>query len=452
MLNISNNPVKVDLSNKNYSALRNVELKKTSKVLKRLMTGTLVICIIVAFIPWTQNIQSAGSVITLRPDQRPQTIHSVIGGQIQMWYVQEGDFVRKGDTIVRLTEIKDAYFDPQLLERTKDQMELKEQTAMSYEDKMNALESQSSDLNKLRKISLEQAELVYQQTKLKVERDSLAYLTAKINFETAKVQYDRTNKLFSEGLKSKTELEDKNLKQEQTKAYELEARNKWLTSKSELINARIQLSNINSKFSADISKVNSEKYTAMSSMYDSRAAINKLQNQFANYSIRNGMYIITAPQDGYITKTMKNGIGETIKEGTPLLSIMPANYDLAIEMYVQPIDLPLIKKGQHVRIQFDGWPAIVFSGWPKSSYGTFGGRVYAVDKFITKGGKFRVLVEPDPRSEPWPEDIRFGSGTHNMLLLKDVPIWYELWRKINGFPPNYYSEADLQKDLKNESK
>jgi len=452
MLNISNNPIKVDLAEKHYSSLRSVEDKKTSKVLKRLMTGALVICIIVAFVPWTQNIQSTGSVITLKPDQRPQTIHSVIGGQIQMWYVQEGDFVRKGDTIVRLTEIKDAYFDPQLLERTKDQMELKEQTAMSYEDKMNALESQSSDLNKLRKISLEQAELVYQQTTLKVERDSLAYLTAKINFETAKVQHDRTNKLFAEGLKSKTELEDKNLKQEQTKAYELEARNKWLTSKSELINARIQLANINSKFNADISKVNSEKFTAMSSMYDSRAAINKLQNQFANYSIRNGMYIITAPQDGYITKTMKNGIGETIKEGTPLLSIMPANYDLAIEMYVQPIDLPLIKKGQHVRIQFDGWPAIVFSGWPKSSYGTFGGRVYAVDKFITKGGKFRVLVEPDPKSEPWPEDIRFGSGTHNMLLLKDVPIWYELWRKINGFPPNYYSEADLQKDLKNESK
>lgn len=452
MLNISNNPVNINLSEKHFSALRDVEGKKTSKVLKRLMTGTLIICTIVAFIPWTQNIQSSGSVITLKPDQRPQTIHSIIGGQIQMWYVQEGDFVRKGDTIVRLTEIKDAYFDPQLLDRTKDQMELKEQTAVSYQDKMNALESQSNDLNKLRMISLEQAELVYQQTKLKVERDSLAYVTAKVNFETAKVQYDRTNKLFSEGLKSRTELEDKNLKQEQTKAYELEAKNKWLTSKSELINARIQLSNINSKFNADISKVNSEKFTAMSSMYDSRAAINKLQNQYANYSIRNGMYIITAPQDGYITKTMKNGIGETIKEGTPLLSIMPANYDLAIEMYVKPIDLPLIKKGQHVRIQFDGWPAIVFSGWPKSSYGTFGGRVYAVDKFITKGGKFRVLVEPDPNSEPWPEDIRFGSGTHNMLLLKDVPIWYELWRKINGFPPNYYSEADLQKDLKNESK
>jgi len=25
-----------------------------------------------------------------------------------------------------------------------------------------------------------------------------------------------------------------------------------------------------------------------------------------------------------------------------------------------------------------------------------------------------------------------------MVLLKDVPIWYELWRQINGFPPDYY--------------
>lgn len=446
MLNISENSITEQFNKSSYKTLSSVEAKVTSKVLKKIMITALILCLIIAFIPWTQNIHSQGSVITLRPDQRPQTIHTVIGGQIQKWFVQEGDYVKKGDTIVQLTEIKDAYFDPALLERTKSQMELKEQTAASYQDKMNVLEGQSADLGALRNISLEQAKLILQQTKLKVERDSLAYVTAKINYETAVKQYNRTNELFADGLKSRTELEDKNLKQEQTRAYELEAKNKWLTSKSELINAKIQLSNINSKFNADIAKVNSDKYTAMSDMYDSRATVNKLQNQYANYSIRNGLYVITAPQDGYITKTMKNGIGETIKEGTAILSIMPADYDLAIEMYVKPIDLPLIKKGQHVRIQFDGWPAIVFSGWPKSSYGTFGGRVYAVDKFISKGGKFRVLIEPDPKSEAWPEDIRFGSGTSNMLLLKDVPIWYEIWRKINGFPPNYYSEEELKKD------
>jgi membrane fusion protein, adhesin transport system len=107
-------------------------------------------------------------------------------------------------------------------------------------------------------------------------------------------------------------------------------------------------------------------------------------------------------------------------------------------MYVDPIDLPLIEKKQEVRIQFDGWPAIVFSGWPNTSYGTYGGRVFAIDNFISNNGKYRLMVSPDPNDHPWPDALRVGAGTFNMLLLKDVPIWYELWRQINGFPPDYY--------------
>jgi hypothetical protein len=107
-------------------------------------------------------------------------------------------------------------------------------------------------------------------------------------------------------------------------------------------------------------------------------------------------------------------------------------------MYIKPIDLPLIEKGSPVRIQFDGWPAIVFSGWPNTSYGTYGGKVFAIDNFISDNGKYRVLVAPDPNDHEWPTALRVGAGANNMLLLKDVPIWYELWRQINGFPPDYY--------------
>ena len=89
-------------------------------------------------------------------------------------------------------------------------------------------------------------------------------------------------------------------------------------------------------------------------------------------------------------------------------------------------------------LQFDGWPAIVFSGWPNTSYGTYGGQIFAIDNFISDNGKYRVLVAPDPKDPPWPEALRVGSGTTNLLLLKEVTIGYELWRKLNGFPPDYY--------------
>ena len=106
--------------------------------------------------------------------------------------------------------------------------------------------------------------------------------------------------------------------------------------------------------------------------------------------------------------------------------------------------LPLVQKGRQVRIQFDGWPAIIFSGWPNASYGTYGGRVVAIDNFISSNGKYRILVAADPSDHPWPEAVRVGAGARSLMLLDDVPIWYELWRKLNGFPPNYYVETKTE--------
>ena len=159
-----------------------------------------------------------------------------------------------------------------------------------------------------------------------------------------------------------------------------------------------------------------------------------------NFSIRKGYYYITSPQDGYITRSIRAGIGETVKEGEDLMSIMPANYDLAVEIYVDPIDLPLIHKGEKVRLIFDGWPSVVFSGWPSISHGTYGGEVYALDKFISKNGKFRILIAPDTSDYSWPDMIKVGSGASGIALLNDVPIWYELWRNLSGFPPEFYTK------------
>jgi hypothetical protein len=38
-----------------------------------------------------------------------------------------------------------------------------------------------------------------------------------------------------------------------------------------------------------------------------------------------------------------------------------------------------------------------------------------------------------------------GVAVDAIALLDDVSIWYELWRKINGFPPNYYTQQPTKK-------
>ena len=442
MLNISSNPLKTNLKKGKFSSLDHVESKESSRKLIRVITGFGILGFLILFLPWTQNIRSRGDVTTLKPNQRQQSIHSVIPGRIEKWFVQEGDNVKKGDTILFLSEVKDDYFDPQLLSRTEEQLKAKEMSVNSYMEKVKSLDNQIDALSQTGRLKYQQAENKLKQANLKVISDSMDYQASLINYQVAEEQFKRMEQLYDDGLKSLTDLEKRKLTLQKAQAEKISYENKLLTTRNELLNAAVELTSIRAQYRDDVSKAESEKFTALSNMYDAEATVTKLQNQYMNYSVRSGLYFITAPQDGYIIRTVQSGIGETIKEGAEIVTIMPALYDLAIAMYVKPIDLPLLEVGQHVRTQFDGWPAIVFSGWPNVSYGTYGGTVYAIDNYISPNGMYRILVAPDKNDVPWPDALRVGAGASSMLLLKDVPIWYELWRNINGFPPDYYKETE----------
>lgn len=452
MLNISHNSVKEQFDKSNFPTFSRVENKKSKKVLSRIIIITLIITLIILFLPWTQNIRSIGNVNTKSLDQRPQTLNSIIGGRIEKWHVKEGDFVRKGDTLLQISEVKDEYFDPELLERTDNQRVLKEQSVGAYGDKIKALDSQISALNEQLSLKLQQATLKYKQAKLKSEIDSNAYLAAKINTQIAKKQFIRMEELYKQGLKSLTDFESRNLKLQQSQAYEVEALNKWMGSKNDMINAKVEYSSVRMDYQNSVAKAMSDKSSAYSDKFDAEATVTKLENQYANYKYRLGKYYITAPRDGYVTKTMTIGIGETIKEGEALVTIMPKKYDLMVEMFVDPIDLPLVSRGNEVMLQFDGWPAIIFSGWPNASYGTYTGEVYAIDSYISENGKFRILIMPKEGEPAWPKQLRPGGGIKGMMLLEDVPIYYELWRKINGFPPNYYTGKAMNNTKESKNK
>lgn len=439
MLNISNIDIKKRIPIKDYNSLRKINTRPHSKVLLKILLVLFVIGLIILFLPWTQNVRAKGKVTTLKPEQRPQTIHSVIPGRIEKWFVQEGDYAKKGDTILFISEVKDEYFDPQLLGRTEEQLKSKEMSVSSYMEKVKALDNQIDALNQTLVLRLSQSKNNIQQAELQITADSMDLEAARVNLIVAEKQLQRMEELHEKGLKSLTDLETRKLKQQSTQAELISLESALLSSKNKLINAQLEFSNVRNDFQDKISKAESEKYSALSNMYDAEAVVTKLQNQYMNYSVRTGMYYITAPQNGHITKAIQAGIGETLKEGEAIVSIMPSDYELAVEMYINPVDLPLMKPGKHVRIQFDGWPAVIFSGWPNLSFGTFGGTVVAIDNFISPNGKYRMLLAQDINDYPWPEPIRPGAGTNNMALLNDVPIWYELWRKINGFPPDYYT-------------
>ena len=438
MLNISHNQLNKKVPLTGYKSGQHIFSKKYYREFNKFLIVFAVIGFIILFLPWTQNISGQGQVTTLKPDQRPQTIQSQIPGRIEQWFVQEGDYVKKGDTILRISEIKSDYFDDRLVERTGDQIKAKSSSVVAYGGKVEALNRQISALREEQKLKLEQARNKLLQAQLKVKSDSIDFEATKTNISIAETQYQRVVTLQSEGLKAVKDVEEKRLKLQEAQAKLISQENKLLTSKNDLINSKVELSRINAEYTDKISKAQSDMYTAQSGQFDASAQVTKLENSFTNYQKRNSLLFVTAPQNGFINKAIKGGIGETFKEGDRLVGIMPAQIDLAVETYVKPIDLPLLHIGEKVRVQFDGWPAIVFSGWPNVSYGTYGAKVVAIENFISENGKYRILLAPDENDHPWPEPIRVGSGAKTIALLNDVPIWFELWRQLNSFPPNYY--------------
>lgn len=441
MLDLSpQNPVPV-LSRSTFSCFRTIGRARATDLFSRWLIAICLVVLAGMFLPWTQNIRARGTVTSLTPDQRPQTIHSIIPGRLEEWFVREGQLVEKGDTILRLSEVKAEYFDPQLLERTQLQINAKELTTKSYEEKVHALDAQIDALTAGLRIKLEQAENKILQARYKLQSDSIRVVAAETEIKVADDQYARGEQQFKEGLISKVELERRQVAQQRANATLIDARNKLLDARNELLNAQLDVNGIRNDYRDKLSKAESEKFSSMSQMYTTEGEVSKMQVDLANYTVRAGNYYVTAPQRGYITKAIVTGVGETVKEGDPLVSVMPARFDLAVELYVRPMDMPLITAGQKVRFMFDGWPSVVFSGWPNSSYGTFGGSVVAIDNFISPNGKYRILVGPDKADQPWPDALRVGGGAVGFALMSDVPIWYELWRQVNGFPPDLYTAA-----------
>lgn len=448
MLNISENQVAKNINLSNYRSGKEIFNKEYHKGFKNFLKFFSIFLLLILFLPWTQNISSQGNVTTLKPNQRPQTLQSQIPGRVEQWYVQEGNFVEKGDTILRISEVKSDYFDENLAQRTNDQLTAKSSSVIAYKNKSGALKNQISALQQERVLKLEQAKNKVAQTALKVTSDSIDLEALKINADIANTQYQRTIALQTEGIKAVKDVEEKQSKLQEVTAKLTSQKNKLLSTRQDLINSKLAIATLQATYADKIAKAQSSLYTAESSGLDTEAQVSKLETSLANYTKRSSLLYITAPQAGYINKTIKAGLGETFKEGEPLVHIMPANYDLAVEMYVNPIDLPLIHIGEDVRVQFDGWPAIVFSGWPNVSYGTYGAKIVAIENFISPNGKYRVLLQPNSNEVAWPEAIRVGSGAKTIALLENVPIWFEIWRQINSFPPNYYTPKTSTSDKK----
>ncbi|MDQ1160788.1 multidrug efflux pump subunit AcrA (membrane-fusion protein) [Chryseobacterium sp. SORGH_AS 447] len=423
-------------------------IHKKSRV-KRWFFFILFAGIVTLFLPWTQNIKIKGNVSSLYQEQRPQQLNSPIPGRIIKWNVKNGDYVKKGDTLLQLSEIKDDYLDPLLVQRTEEQVQAKKGVRDYYEAKVGTTKNQLQALNAARELKLNQLKIKISQLNNKLTGEEAELEAAKNELKLSEDQFARQKKMYDEGLVSLTQFQQRSISYQNSVAKKTASENKVAQTRQEIVNTQIEQNSVIQDYTEKLSKIEGERFQSMGQIEGSDGDIAKLQNQVANYKARQGLYFIIASQDGQIVQLNKAGIGEVLKDGENIGTIVPTTVDYAVEIYIKPVDLPLVKEGQRVMCIFDGFPAIVFSGWPDSSYGTFAGKVVAVESNISPNGLFKALVIEDKNEKRWPPKIKMGTGVQGIAILNDVPIWYELWRNINGFPPDYY-EVTNTKSAKDE--
>jgi multidrug efflux pump subunit AcrA (membrane-fusion protein) len=452
MLNLSNQSV-ADEVWEHVPRQSRPELLRTyaSRKLGRILMVVGIVFLIVLFLPWRQTIYGTGTLTAFTPQDRPQNVQNQIAGRIEHWNVREGQLVHKGDTLLMLSEVKDEYFDPNLPERLGEQLAAKRGNVAAYQAKINATDQQIAALRATLEVQLASAANKVEQAQNYLNSDRADLVAITTFYETAKARLLRYEEGYKNGLFSLTDIETRRLKLQEDLAKVTSQRNKVNSSQQNLANARIELANLRAKYGQDLAKANSDRSSAVASRETYEGEVAATRNKISNVNVRRSLYVVRAPQTGYIVRALKAGIGETIKEGESIATLQPEAPLLAAEMYVRAMDVPLIQPGRRVRIQFDGWPAIQFSGWPSVAVGTFGGYVTVIDVVSSVGGKYRLLVrpaQPQPGDQPWPKQLRIGSGVQGWVILDSVPVWYEIWRQLNGFPPALSTEPGGDKPTK----
>ncbi len=395
----------------------------------RWVVGLLVALVLISFLPWQQSVQGRGMVSALSPADRPQSLPSRIDGRIEEWFVPEGQFVTAGTPIVSISEIKDEYLDPEVVERTREQLTAKQRAVADKQRKVSALEQQIDALSSVQQLKLEQV-------RNRVTQLEAAVRQVTLEDSIASDQYARRDSLYRSplGLVSLNDLQAARMRAQAASAALVQRRN-------ELLNAQIDLQSVVAEYREKIEKARSDRAGTLAEVAEGAAEIAKLRNKVASLEVRRSYYSIDAPQDGYVVKAVRQGVGELVKAGEPIVTVQPATDVQAVELFVRAMDVPLLRLGRKVRLQFDGWPALQFSGWPSVAVGTFGGEVVVIDRVASTNGTFRVLVIPDPDDEPWPQQLRVGSGVYGWAMLDTVRVWFEIWRQLNGFPPAVSEEV-----------
>ncbi len=384
--------------------------------------------------PWQQNISGIGRVTAFAPLERRQNIEAPVAGRIVRWLAKEGAKVKAGDVLMEIVDV-----DPEFLKRLGQQREAAAAKVAAKEDELRAYRLQIDNLIATRDLQIATAQYRRDVAHQRAISAGEAIASARATLDAAVIQRERLQRLLADGLVSQRDFE-------LAERDEVIARRN-LNSAQAGLNAGLaeqraadaEIGRIRADAQARIDSVSASANKTQSELEDSRGSLAKNEVDLS----RQQAQIVRAPRDGSILRVLVNPQSDIVRQGDPLLVLVPTTDVKAVELWVDGNDAALITPGRHARLQFEGWPAMQFDGWPEVAVGTFGGTVAFVDSSDDDKGKFRILVVPDTNDPPWPSErfLRQGVRVKGWVLLNRVTMAYELWRQLNAFPPQMTPES-----------
>jgi membrane fusion protein, adhesin transport system len=410
-------------------ALELVGSSNNSRVLAQIIAVLLLTTIVgLIFTPWQQSVSGSGEVSALTPVERTQVISTPVEGRVLTWHVTEGSKVKKGDLIVEMQDN-----DPEILDRIQRERLLLNDRMNNNRSRVVDLENQIARLaeSKTNAIAAGQARVRVANDRVKGAEQSITAAKERLKFATFNL--DMRQKTYERGLSALREVEMARQEYNTAEAMVLQAEAALSAANNEQRAAEDDLRRIEADTQAAIEAQKANRNIAQAEVANIGAELQRTDVRIARQATQK----VTAPRDGTILRLLAQPDSELLKVGDAVASFVPDAYTPTVEVWLDGVDMPLVHPGDQVRLMFNGWPAIQFVGWPSVAVGTFGGRVQLVDATDTKGGKFRILVVPDPSDDPWPSAnyLRQGVQAKAWVLLRIVPLGWELWRRFNGFPP-----------------
>ncbi|MGE4313367.1 MAG: HlyD family type I secretion periplasmic adaptor subunit [Pseudobdellovibrionaceae bacterium] len=338
-------------------------------------------------------VRGSGQIV---PSAEPQIVQSLEGGILAELQVKEGDIVKKGQVLAKISDVAFA-------------SEERGTAAQSYALKAKKArlqaEAQGEDFVMPTEVSEKAPDIAANEEKLYHSRqeelaNSLSILQSKI--EKAEADIAETESQISRFatnaalLKDQLAITSKMVAQKaMPQIEEIKLKRELNDNNGALAAARESLAGLLAELAANQRGLEDQRSKfrsqALGELNDVEAKIAGLEESLTSLGDRLDRTEMRAPLDGVVNAISVKTIGGVIEPAQPMFEIIPVGDDLKITAKINPNDIAFVAQGQPATVRI--------SAYDSTRYGTLKGKVTRVGASTMSAGEGKVYFEIDVETE-----------------------------------------------------